>query len=98
MVGDAIGTAFVNFRLLTEDVFGKFYVCTLGAGLVGKFGSANTAYEFVEAEKEVQVEMSGKDLAVSLGYVVIAANLLDIDFALAEAIDKPICSKFRRWR
>ncbi len=32
--------------------------------------------------------MSGKDLAVSLSYVVIAANLLDIDFALAEAIDK----------
>jgi len=32
--------------------------------------------------------MSAKDLAVSPGYVDIAANLLDIDFALAEAIDK----------
>ena len=32
--------------------------------------------------------MSAKDLAVSPGYVDIAANLLDIDFALAESIDK----------
>jgi hypothetical protein len=46
------------------------------------------SYESVEAEKEVQVEMSAKDLAVSPGYVDIAANLLDIDFALAESIDK----------
>ncbi len=34
-----------------EDVFGKFYVCALGAGLVGEYGSATTAYESVEAEK-----------------------------------------------
>jgi len=71
-----------------EDVFGTFYVCALGAGLVGKYGSATTAYESVEAGKEVQVEMSGKELAISPDYVDIAANLLDIDFALAEAIDK----------
>jgi hypothetical protein len=31
--------------------------------------------------------MSAKDLAVSPGYVDIAANLLEIDFALAESID-----------
>ena len=71
-----------------EDVFGKFYVCALGAGLVGEYGSATTAYESVEAEKEVHLQMSGKDLVISPGYVDVAANLLDIDFALAEAIDK----------
>jgi hypothetical protein len=32
--------------------------------------------------------MSGKDLVISPGCVDIAANLLEIDFALAEAIDK----------
>ncbi len=31
--------------------------------------------------------MSAKDLPVSPGYVDIAANLLEIDFALAESID-----------
>ena len=50
-----------------EDVFGKFYVCALGAGLVGKYGSATTAYESVEAEKEVHLQMSGKDLVNKSG-------------------------------
>jgi hypothetical protein len=71
-----------------EDVFGKFYVCALGAALVGKFGSANKAFELMEAEREVYVELESKDLTLSPDYVDIAANLLEIDFDLAEAIDK----------
>ncbi len=71
-----------------EDVFGNFYVCALGAAVVGKFGSARKAYERVEAEREVHVELESRGLALSPGYVDIAADLLDIDFDLAEAIDK----------
>ena len=71
-----------------EDVFGNFYVCALGAALVGKFGSARKAYERIEAEREVHVELESRELALLPGYVDIAANLLEIDFDLAEAIDK----------
>ncbi len=71
-----------------EDVFGNFYVCALGAAVVGKFGSARKAYELIEAEREVHVELESRGLSLSPGYVDIAANLLDIDFDLAEAIDK----------
>jgi hypothetical protein len=71
-----------------EDVFGVFYVCALGAALVGKYGSANKAYELMEAEREVYVELTGKDLTLAPDYVDIAANLLEIDFDLAGAIDK----------
>lgn len=71
-----------------RDASGKFYVCALGAGLVGKFGSANKAYSAMEAEREVYVELESKDLTLLPDYVDIAANLLEIDFALAEAIDK----------
>ena len=71
-----------------EDVFGKFYVCALGAGLVGKFGSAEKAHAVMEAEREVHVELSNKDLTLVPDYVDIAANLLEIDFELAGAIDK----------
>lgn len=71
-----------------EDICGKFYVCALGAALVGKFGSARKAYDVVEKEREVSVELSGKDLTLSPDYLDIASRLLDIDFNLAEAIDK----------
>ena len=71
-----------------EDVFGVFYVCALGAALVGKSGCARRAYESMESEREVYVELSNKDLAVAPDYVDIAANLLEIDFDLAGAIDK----------
>ncbi len=71
-----------------EDVFGKFYVCALGAGLIGKFGSANKAYELMEKEKEVRVKLSNKDVTLVPDYVDFAANLLEIDFELAGAIDK----------
>ncbi len=71
-----------------QEVFGNFYVCALGAAVVGKFGSARKAYKRVEAEREVHVELESRELALLPGYVDIAANLLDIDFDLAEAIDK----------
>jgi hypothetical protein len=71
-----------------EDVFGKFYVCALGAGLVGKFGSAEKAHSVMEMEMEVHVELGNKDLTLVPDYVDIAANLLEIDFDLAGAIDK----------
>lgn len=71
-----------------EDVFGNFYVCALGAALVGKFGSARKAYERVAAEKEIHIELESRGLALLPGYVDIAADLLEIDFELANAIDK----------
>lgn len=71
-----------------EDISGKFYVCALGAGLVGKFGSAREAFDAVEKEKEVNIELRGKELALAPGYVDIASRLLEIDFDLAEAVDK----------
>jgi hypothetical protein len=71
-----------------EDIPGKYYVCALGAGLIGKFGSADKAYESMESKREVQVEISCKDFTLLPDYVDIAANLLEIDFDLAEAIDK----------
>jgi len=36
----------------------------------------------------VHVELESKDLTLLPGYVDIAANLLEIDFDLADAIDK----------
>lgn len=71
-----------------EDISGKFYVCALGAALVGKFGSARTAYNAVEKEREVSVELSGKELALAPDYADIASRLLEVDFDLAEAVDK----------
>ena len=71
-----------------EDILGRFYVCALGAGLIGKFGSANEAYKLMQAERELHAELSTKDLTLSPDYVDIAANLLEIDFDLANAIDK----------
>ena len=71
-----------------EDILGRYYVCALGAGLIGKFGSAAEAYKRMEAERELHVELSTKDLTLSPDYVDIAANLLEIDFDLANAIDK----------
>lgn len=71
-----------------EDICGRFYVCALGAGLVGKFGSAREAFDAVERERETSVELAGKDLTLSPDYVDIASRLLEIDFNLAEAIDK----------
>jgi hypothetical protein len=71
-----------------EDILGRYYVCALGAGLIGKFGSATEAHKLMEAERELHVELSTKDLTLSPDYVDIAANLLDIDFYLANAIDK----------
>jgi hypothetical protein len=72
-----------------EDVFGNFYVCALGAAVVGKFGTARKAYELIEAEREVHVELESRELALLPGYVdIAAAALLDIDFDLADAIDK----------
>ena len=70
-----------------EDIFGRFYVCALGAGLVGKYGSATQAYSAMEAEREVHVELQSKNLTLTPDYVDIAANLLEIDFDLAGAID-----------
>ena len=71
-----------------EEIFGNFYVCALGAAVVGKFSSVQTAYEEVEAEREVCCELRGKDLALAPDYVDIAARLLGIDFPLARMIDK----------
>ena len=71
-----------------EDILGRYYVCALGAGLIGKFGSAAEAYKRMETERELHVELSTKDLTLSPDYVDIAANLLEIDFDLANAIDK----------
>ncbi len=71
-----------------EDILGKYYVCALGAGLIGKFGSATEAHNRLETERELHVELSTKDLTLSPEYVDIAANLLEIDFDLANAIDK----------
>lgn len=71
-----------------EDISGTFYVCALGAALVGKFGSARKAFEAMEAGRELHFELAAKQLALAPDYVDIAAELLDIDFALASAIDK----------
>ncbi len=71
-----------------EDMFGNFHVCALGAGLIGKFGSARKAYELVQAEREVHVELESREMVLFPEYVDIAAALLEIDFDLAEAIDK----------
>jgi hypothetical protein len=67
-----------------EDVSGKFSM----SALLGRLWWAKTAYEPVESEKEVYVQLAGIGLALSLGYVDIAANLLDIDFDLADAVDR----------
>lgn len=42
----------------------------------------------METEREVYVELSEKDLTLTPDYAGIAANLLEIDFDLAEAIAK----------
>jgi hypothetical protein len=66
-----------------EDIYGKYYVCALGALLVGKFGDGKTAYEAVEDEK-----YNGQKVGFPTDYLDIAIGLLDIDSTLAQAIDQ----------
>lgn len=56
------------------------------AALVGKFGSAREAFDAVEKEREVSIELSGKELALAPDYFDIASCLLEIDFVLTEAV------------
>lgn len=71
-----------------EDIDGTFYVCALGAGLVGKFGCARTAFETMEQMREFHIRLKDKDLTLAPDHVDIAAALLEMDFDLAAAIDK----------
>jgi hypothetical protein len=67
-----------------EDIHGQYYVCALGAMIVGKFGDAKIASDAVEEEKYG----SGKDDTVPTDYLNIAIRLLEIDSNLAQAIDQ----------
>lgn len=72
-----------------EDVSGKFFVCALGAALVGKFGSPNKALELIDFEREAYLKLcADKNSDSGFAYADIAAELLEIDFDLADAIDK----------
>ena len=72
-----------------EDISGKFYVCALGAALVGKFGSPNKALELIDFEREAHLKLCANENSnAGFAYADIAAELLEIDFDLADAIDK----------
>ena len=90
LIGQGLNTenVFESETCFFEDIYGKFYVCALGAGIVGKFGSAKEAFERVDKEKDVYLDLRNKALTLAPDYVDIAAELLNIDFLLAEAIDK----------
>ena len=72
-----------------ENIYETFYVCALGAGIVGKFGSAHKAMKIVELEK-IKYYYSQKNELCScpLSYLNIVSSLLGIDFHLAETINK----------
>lgn len=67
-----------------EDLHGKFQVCALGAALVGKFQNPFVARQALEEAKELSLRVSGGEA----DYVNLAADLLEINYDVADYLDK----------
>lgn len=66
-----------------EDIYGKYYVCALGAMIIGKYGNAKEAFDAVENET-----FNGVKANFPTDYLDVAIQLLDLDTNLAQAIDQ----------
>jgi hypothetical protein len=71
-----------------DYVLGRFHACALGFGLIGRFGSVQKAFDAFEAEKGDRIEFEKKDWSLGPYYLDIVSSLLEIDYDLADAIDK----------